>query len=143
MVVARHRLFGEYFSQRFGSIHHHLGHLWAVRRFIFDDNTSMQATPADHQPKVAILLIAAGRRAKCNPGFRRGIDSPPYMHRHMRKHIVVGDFCERWLQVLPEGCELRPHSLFDALHTFRECWNLEDFEILTGKPDLCHTYPSL
>src|SRR5882724_2466469 len=63
------------------------------------------------------------------------------MYGHMWEYIVLGKLLQGWLQVFPEGDELRPHVLFDALHAFWKRGDPKYLEVLTGETDVCHTHP--
>src|SRR4029453_13257333 len=63
------------------------------------------------------------------------------MYGHVWEHIVLGKLFQGRLKVFPEGDELRPHVLFDALHAFWKRGNAEYLEVLTGETDVCNTPP--
>jgi hypothetical protein len=58
------------------------------------------------------------------------------MYGHMWENIVLGKLLQRWLQVFPEGDELRPHVFFDALHALWKRGDPKYLEVLTGETDV-------
>jgi hypothetical protein len=63
------------------------------------------------------------------------------MHRHMWEDIVLGKLFQGWLQVFPEGDELRPYVRLDTLHAFWKRGDPKDLEVLTGETDVWHIHP--